>query len=126
APGEPAPAKPKVSIIGQSARMKARNRTESVFKVLGLSAILFSLAVLALMLFTIFRDGTSAFFQTKASFPITLSAETLDPVGNRNRDDMMKQTTMTYTRVINEAFLAALAAEGIRTDDVPEKDITAM
>ncbi|MBJ2150749.1 phosphate ABC transporter permease PstA [Paracoccus sp. IB05] len=121
-----APGKPKVSIIGQSARMKARNRTESIFKVLGLSAILFSLAVLALMLFTIFRDGTSAFFQTKATFPITLSAEVIDPAGNRNRDDLAKQTTMTYNKVINEAFLAALAANGIKTDDVPQKEITEM
>ncbi len=124
--GGPAGGKPKVSILGQSARMKARNRTESIFKVLGLTAILFSLAILALMLFTIFRDGTSAFFQTKMSFPVTLSAEALDPAGNRNRDEMAKQTTMTYNKVINDAFLAALAAKGIKTDDVPQKEIIDM
>lgn len=121
-PGEPK----RGSILVASDRMKRRNRVEGIFRWLGLAAIAASLAVLALMLFTIFRDGSSAFFQAKLSFPVTLEAQVLDPAGNRSRDEMMKQTTVTYGKLLEGAFRAALAEKGIETADIPEKDIGAM
>ncbi|VDC30732.1 phosphate ABC transporter permease PstA [Pseudogemmobacter humi] len=121
-PGEPK----RGSILVASDRMRRRNRIEGIFRWLGLTAIVASLSVLALMLFTIFRDGSSAFFQAKLSFPVTLEAQVLDPAGNRSRDEMVKQTTVTYGKVLEGAFLAALAEKGIQTADIPEKDIRTM
>ncbi|MGA0539384.1 phosphate ABC transporter permease PstA [Neotabrizicola sp. VNH66] len=114
------------SLLVPDARMARRNRTERMFRWLGLAAIAASLAVLALMLFTIFRDGHSAFWQAKLTVPVTLDAAALDPNGNRDPAEMAKQTTVTYNKVIATAFAAALRAEGVQTDDIPEKDVDGM
>ena len=114
------------SLYLPSARMKRRNQSEFLFRYIGLAAILASLAVLAFMIFTIFRDGSSAFWQARITVPVTLEQSVLDPKGNGQRDEMMKQTTVTYGKVLNEAFLAALAARGVQTEDIPAKDITGM
>ena len=37
---------------------------------------------LAIMLFTIFRDGTSSFWQARLEFPVALEATLLDPKGH--------------------------------------------
>lgn len=118
--------KAKESLLVPNARMKARNRVESLFRVFGIAAIVASLAVLALMLFTIFRDGTSSFWQAKITVPVTLEASVLDPVGNANRDDMVKQTTVTYGKLLSQSFLAALAAKGVDISDLSEKEVTDM
>ena len=94
----PVPARQKQSLLVASPEMKRRNAAEARFKAYGLIAIAVSLITLAIMLFTIVRDGSSAFFQAKLSFPLELSAEVLDPQGNRLREEMTKVTTcLLYT-----------------------------
>lgn len=114
------------SILTGSAEMRRRNAAETRFKAYGIFAITISLGVLAVMLWTIFSDGVSAFRQAKLTFPITLSSDVLDPKGNANRDEMAKVTTIGYGRLLTEAFAAELTARGIPTDGVSTKDLGAL
>jgi phosphate transport system permease protein len=120
-----APAPHKSSLLTQTALMKKRNAAESRFKAYGIAAITLSLSVLAIMLWTIFSDGVSAFKQATFSFPVTLDAEKLDPKGNRERDEMMRVTTIGYTNLLNKQLVAYLADRGISTEGVSDKDIAA-
>lgn len=119
----PIPARPKQSILVASPEMKRRNAAEARFKAYGIAAIAVSLITLAIMLFTIVRDGSSAFFQAKLSFPLELSAEVLDPKGNRLREEMTKVTTVGYQKVLAAALLAELQARGIAQEGVSDKQI---
>jgi phosphate transport system permease protein len=126
ASGLPVAGRPRKSILVQDKLMRRRNAAEVRFKYYGLAAILFSLTILAIMLFTIFRDGVSAFTQASLSFPVTLTAETVDPQGNGIRDEMAKVTTIGYANILRDSLVAYLAAEGIDTTGVSEKDIGAL
>jgi phosphate transport system permease protein len=121
-----AAARGKQSILIASPEMKRRNSRETRFRIYGIVAIAFSLAVLALMLFIIIRDGTSAFFQAKLTFPVTLDAAVLDPMGNGNRDEMTKVTTIGYGKVLSASLHAVLAEKGIDTGELSDKDIEAV
>jgi phosphate transport system permease protein len=115
--------RPKQSILTASAQMKRRNAAETRFRLYGVAAISLSLVMLAIMLFTIFRDGMSSFTQASLTFPVELSAEVLDPKGNRNRDEMTKVTTIGYQKVLATALLAELQRRGIATEGLTDKEI---
>jgi phosphate transport system permease protein len=119
----PALGRPKQSILSESADMKRRNAAEARFKTYGIIAITISLISLAIMLFTIFRDGVSAFHQARLSFPMELSAEVLDPKGNRLAEEMSKVTTVGYQKVLAAAFIAELERRGIAQDGVSTKEV---
>lgn len=125
ATGIPAQRAPKASLLAQDALMRRRNSAESRFKAYGIAAVMVSLTTLAIMLWTIFSDGVSAFRQTSLTFSLTLDASKLDPNGSRNRDDMMKVTTIGYTSLLNAALKAELEERGISVEGVSEKDIAA-
>ena len=117
---------PRSSILAGSDTMRRRNAAEARFKAYGLAAIAVSLSVLALMLWTIFSGGLTAFWQAKLTFPVTYSSAVLDPKGNANRDEMAKVTTIGYGKLLATAFRDELAARGIPTDGVSDKDIAAL
>ncbi|WP_213683754.1 phosphate ABC transporter permease PstA [Roseicyclus sp.] len=119
------PAKPSSSLLKQTDRMKQRNAAEARFKYYGIVAICVSLSVLFIMLWTIFSDGLSAFRQATFSFTVTLDAERLDPDGNRQRDEMMRVTTIGYTGLLNDNLIAYLGERGISTEGVTDKEIAA-
>ena len=121
-PGLPA----KSSLLVQGALMQRRNRAEARFRAYGVAAISVSLIALAIMLFTIFRDGTSAFRQAYIAFPVTLEGSALDPKGNRNRDEMLKVTTVGYTKLLAAALNAHLDAMGIKVEGVDAKAVGEM
>ena len=126
AAGIPRPAKHSGSLLTQTDLMRKRNAAESRFKAYGIAAIAISLATLGIMLWTIIGDGVSSFFQAKLSFPTELTADVLDPKGNRNREEMGKVTTVGYGKVLTNAFLAELTKQDISIDGVSDKDITAL
>lgn len=111
------------SILEPSARMKRRNAVEARFRLYGIAAISIALTSLAIMLFTIVRDGVSAFTQAQLTFPVELTAEVLDPNGNRKREEMSKVTTIGYAKVLAAALLAELDNKGIVQDNVSDKQI---
>lgn len=114
------------SLLAQDARTRRRNAAETRFRLYGLFAIILSLSVLAIMLFTIFRDGSSAFRQATLSFPVTLEAAILDPNGARNPADLQAVTTIGYARLIGEQFTNHLAARGISVEGLEDADIVGM
>jgi phosphate transport system permease protein len=116
-------ARPKQSILTASPERKRRNAAEVRFKVYGIVAITLSLVTLAIMLFTILRDGVSSFHQARLTFPMELSSEVLDPKGNLNRDEMSKVTTVGYQKVLAQALLAELEKRGIAQEGVSTKEI---
>lgn len=126
APDLPAEARPPRSLLVQDPLMRRRRAAEARFKFIGLAAVVLSLAVLAIMLFTIFRDGVSAFRQASLTFPVTLVAEKLDPKGNRDRAEMAKVTTIGYGNLMRDALVDHLAAETIDTGGLSAKDIGAL
>jgi phosphate transport system permease protein len=110
------------SILVPSGLMARRNAAERRFRLYGMASIAVSLAVLAVMIVTIFSDGLSSFRQTSVTFPVVLDAARLDPDGNRNRAEMTAVTTIGYGRVIDASFDALLAQEGITIDGLSDKD----
>ncbi|MFP5479228.1 MAG: phosphate ABC transporter permease PstA [Alphaproteobacteria bacterium] len=112
----------KPSLLAPSDHMRRRNAAETRFRLYGLAAIAVSLTMLAIMLFTILRDGVSAFTQASLSFPVELSAEVLDPKGNRDRAEMAKVTTIGYGKVLSAALLAEIDRRGITTE-LSDKEI---
>jgi phosphate transport system permease protein len=121
----PRPDAPATSLLRQTNAMKRRNAAETRFKVYGIVAVCISLSVLFILLWTIFADGLSAFRQATFSFTVTLDAERLDPNGNRQRDEMMRVTTIGYTGLLNDNLIAYLTERGISTDGVTDKEIAA-
>jgi phosphate transport system permease protein len=122
----PASARPKTSLMAETTLARRRNAAEVRFKAYGIAAIVLSLATLGFMLITILSDGVTAFFQAKLNFPMELTAETLDPKGNRNRDEMVKITTLGYNKVLAAAFQKELTAKGIAVDGQADKDVADM
>jgi phosphate transport system permease protein len=114
------------SILVTNDNMRRRNASEARFKAYGIAAIVLSLATLAVMLTSIFSDGLTAFSQAKLTFPVTLDAQTLDPKGNRNLDEMRKVTTVGYGKALNVAFKAELAARDIAVEGLSDKDVAAL
>jgi phosphate transport system permease protein len=103
--------------------MKRRNASEKRFQIYGIAAICISLSVLAIMLWTIFTDGVSAFRQATFSFDVYLDPERLDPQGNRNRDEMAQVTTIGYTSLLNDSLVSYLREDAIPTDGVTDQEI---
>ncbi|SEM92845.1 phosphate ABC transporter membrane protein 2, PhoT family [Loktanella fryxellensis] len=125
ATGIPA-AGPRRSILIEDALTRKRNRSERRFKMYGLGAITISLLVLFVMLFTIFRDGYTAFFQASLTFPVTLDAEALDENGNRDPAELAGVTTIGYGNLLRAALIQHLNAEGIDLGGVSEADVGAL
>lgn len=117
------PAQPVQSIYSTSPAMQRRNAAETRFRLYGLVAIALSLTLLAVMLVTIFRDGTSSFFQARLSYPVELTEKVLDPKGNRNREEMAKVTTVGYGKVLAAGLIAALEARQIDLGGLKPKEV---
>ncbi|MFN3399088.1 MAG: DUF3333 domain-containing protein, partial [Ferrovibrio sp.] len=71
-------------------RLKARYAAERRFKLIGLAAILFSLAALVILLTTIASNGFTAFQQTHIRLDLQLSAEQIAPVGTTDVRQIMQ------------------------------------
>jgi phosphate transport system permease protein len=121
-----APRAATTSITSGSSLMKSRNAAETRFKAYGIAAIVIALLTLAIMLYTIFRDGSSAFFQATMSYPVAIEESVVDKGGKRDPAEMAKVTTVGYGRLLSNALLAHLAAKGIAVEGMPDKEITDM
>ncbi len=117
------PADPVQSIYTTSPAMQRRNAAETRFRLYGLVAIALSLTLLAVMLVTIFRDGTSSFFQARLSYSVELTEKVLDPKGNRNREEMAKVTTVGYGKVLSAGLIATLEARQIDLGGLKPKEV---
>jgi phosphate transport system permease protein len=122
-PTGPATARPSGSLYEIDARTRRRNAAERRFRAYGIFAIFISLTTLAIMLFTIFADGLSAFRQASITFSVTLDAETLDENGNRNPEEMAKVTTIGYGNLLKRELAAYVASRGLAVEGMDDGDI---
>lgn len=114
------------SLLEGSARTRRRRAREWRMKAYGIGAIVLSLSTLFFMLATILMDGVSAFRQATITFPVMVDAAVVDKAGTRDRAEMAKVTTIGYKRLLGDAFIAHLAAEGIDTTGLSERELGAM
>ena len=94
------PMRTTTSLLTESDRTRRRNAAEKRFRIYGMIAIAIALSILAIMLFTIIRDGSSAFVQAKLTFPVTIDESVVDKTGNRDPAEMARVTTIGYGRVL--------------------------
>lgn len=109
-------------LVGQSAALRRRKAREWRMKAYGIAAIALSLITLAVMLFTILRDGSQAFQQARLDFPVMVDAAIVDKAGNRNPEDLAKVTTVGYQRLLAQGFIAHLEATGVDLGEVSAKE----
>ena len=114
------------SLFTTDARTKRRNAAEKRFRVYGIAAVTFGVLALVVLLSSILGSGLGAFRQTFLTMEITLSAEVLDPKGNRDPAEMAKQTTISYGKVLGAALEADLTAKGLSTEGLSAKEINGM
>ena len=122
-------AKPKaasVSLFTADPLMKSRNASEVRFRAFGIAAIAIALTTLAIVLFTILRDGTSAFFQATVTYPVLIDAAVVDKSGNGDPAEMAKVTTVGYGRILGASLLKHLEEKGIVVEGMSDKEITDM
>ena len=117
---------PSSSLMSETPLMKRRNAAEIRFRMYGVAAIVIALLTLAIMLFTIFRDGTSAFFQATISYPVLIDAAVVDKAGNRDRAQMASVTTIGYGRILGDSLVKHLAEKGITVEGISEKEVVDM
>ena len=120
------PERATTSLMTETARTRKRNAAEKRFQWYGITAISIALATLAIMLFTIFNDGVSAFYQAKITYPVNIDAKIVDKSGNRDVAEMSKVTTIGYGRLMGTSLVAYLAERGVKVDGISDKEISNM
>ena len=111
------------SLYVQDARTRRRNAAEKRFRAYGLTAIVIACTMLAVLVFTIVRDGSGAFRQTYLSIPVALDAQVLDPKGNRDPAEMAGVLTLSYGQVLDRALDAAVAGLDLQIEGLESGDI---
>jgi len=106
----------KNSLLTLDARTKKRNAAETRFRVYGIAAIGAGLAMLILLLVTIFGNGLGAFQQTFVTLNVPLLEEKLDKNSTRNLEKIKKVSTFGYAPLLKQAMEDTLAENGIETD----------
>ncbi|MGB3390329.1 MAG: phosphate ABC transporter permease PstA [Pseudaminobacter sp.] len=93
--------------------LKRRYAAEARFRFYGVFAIALGIFFLLALLFTVFKGGYTAFWQTSINLPITFDAEILDP-DNQRATDPGKLLTANYTVLARNALAQKL---GIDVED---------
>ncbi|MDB6181104.1 phosphate ABC transporter permease PstA [Paracoccus fistulariae] len=114
------------SLLVVDEHTRRRNAAEKRFRLYGATAIGIALLALVVLLFTIIRDGSGAFRQTYLAIPVELNAQTLDPKGNRNPEEMAKVLTLSYGKVLDAAIAETVAREDIRIEGLEDDDIAGL
>ncbi len=70
------------------ARIQRRYAAERRFKMFGQLAVATAIGMLALMLFTIVKNGWTAFYQTQIAIDVAFDATSLDPTGARDPETL--------------------------------------
>ena len=110
------------SLLSQDSRTRKRNAAEKRFRMYGATAIAIAMIALVILLTSIISGGAGAFRQSYLSIPVALDAETLDPKGNRDPDEMSKVLTLSYGTVLDRAVEAAIADSGIEIEGLTSQD----
>ena len=71
-------------------RLRKRYRAEARFRLYGITAIVFAIGVLGILLGSIFTTGISAYMQTEIALDISFDANLIDPGGTRSQDSLLE------------------------------------
>jgi phosphate transport system permease protein len=104
---------PNRSLFAADARTQRRNKAEKRFQYYGMAAVAVGILALIVLLTSILGNGLSSFRQTYVSFPLEITAERVDPDGNRDPGEMARVTTFGYLPLLAMSFDAYLEAEGV-------------
>ena len=113
----------KSSLLTLDARTKKRNAAETRFRFYGLSAIGVGVAMLLLLLVTIFGNGLSAFQQTFVTLNVPLLEAKLDKSGTRDLEKIKKVSTFGYSPLLQQAFADTLDKHGIASELKAKKQV---
>ena len=105
---------------------RRRNAAEKRFRIYGIIAIGLAMAALVALLVSIIGNGASSFRQTYLSMPVTISADVVDPKGNRDVEEMKKVTTIAYGRLLSASLAQELVDNGISVEGMTDKDVNGM
>ena len=114
------------SLYATDAQTRKRNTAERRFRAYGAAAVSVGLLALVVLLTSILMNGASAFRQTYITVPVTLSAERLDPTGNRDPEAMARVTTFGYTPLLAQSLFEHIQTLGIEMAGVNPRDLAAM
>lgn len=95
-----------------AARVKARYRTEARFRSYGIAALVVTSVFLVVLISDIVVKGLPAFWQHSLVLDVPLTAETIDPKGNRNPADLR---AADYNSMARAALAAAVPGVDGRT-----------
>jgi len=94
-------------------RLAKRYASERNFRAFGMGAVLFALAALLLLLYTIISDGYKAFVTTNVTVTAQISPELADPGGKREVNDLRRGD---YINIARQAIRADLPEVTARQD----------
>jgi len=90
--------------------IKRRYAAERRFRLYGILAIALGVFFLLALLFTVFKGGYTAFWQTSISLPITFSADIIDPDNKRANDPNVLRTA-NYPTLARDALAEKLGID---------------
>ncbi|MGH6762986.1 MAG: phosphate ABC transporter permease PstA [Phyllobacterium sp.] len=93
--------------------IKRRYAAERRFQIYGIVAIAVGLFFLAALLFSVFSNGYTAFWQTEISLPVKLDEKIIDP-GNKRATEPRALLTANYPLLVRNALAEKL---GVDTSD---------
>ncbi|MHA6646174.1 phosphate ABC transporter permease PstA [Mesorhizobium sp. A623] len=105
--------------------LKRRYAAESRFRIYGVLAIALGIFFLLALLFTVFKGGYTAFWQTSINLPITFSAEIIDP-DNQRATDPAKLASANYPLLARNALAEALGVDAESASSADLKLVSGM
>ena len=90
--------------------LKRRYAAEARFRIYGMLAIALGIFFLLTLMFTVFKGGYTAFWQTSINLPITFSADIIDP-DNQRATDPAKLVSANYPLLARNALAKALGID---------------
>jgi phosphate transport system permease protein len=80
------------------ASLARRYLSERIFRGFGLVSVIFGLAFLAFLLFTIVGNGYGAFFQSRIRLDVTIDSAVIDPAGSRDPETLSSADYQSLVR----------------------------
>ena len=118
---------PRGLTLGAPARrdigIKRRYAAERRFRAYGVTAVIFGLVFLAILVSTVVRTGYSAFVQTSITLPIEFTEEVIDPAAKRATDPKVL-IGANYLVLVRDALVKALSIDS--TNRALVREATAM
>ncbi|TWB50248.1 phosphate ABC transporter membrane protein 2 (PhoT family) [Rhizobium sp. ERR 922] len=90
--------------------IKRRYAAERRFRAYGMTAVIFGLVFLIILVSTVVRTGYTAFVQTSITLPIEFSEKVIDPTGKRMNDPKVL-IAANYPVLVRDALVKALGID---------------